>query len=65
VTLRRVTSLELTVKDAQGNLVADCHSILTRWRNYISQLLSVHGDSDVRQTEIHTAEPRVPEPSVF
>jgi hypothetical protein len=28
-----------------------------------SQLLNVHGDSDVRQTEIHTA--LVPEPSAF
>jgi len=25
----------------------------------------MHGVSDVRQTEIHTAEPLVPEPSVF
>jgi hypothetical protein len=38
---------------------------LTRWRNYFSQLLNVHGDSDVKQTEIHTAEPLVPEPSAF
>jgi hypothetical protein len=53
------------VKDEKGNLVADSHSILVRWRNYFSQLLNVHGDSDVRQTEIHTAEPLVPEPSVF
>jgi hypothetical protein len=50
-----------TVKDEKGNLIADCHSILTRWRNYFSQLLNVHGDNDVRQTEIHTAEPLVPE----
>jgi hypothetical protein len=35
------------------------------WKNYFSQLLNVHGDSDVRQTEIHTAEPLVPEPSAF
>jgi hypothetical protein len=27
--------------------------------------LNVHGDNDVRQTEIHTAEPLVPEPSVL
>jgi hypothetical protein len=30
-----------------------------------SQLLNVHGDYEVRQTEIHTAEPLVPEPSAF
>jgi len=46
-------------------LVADSHSILTRWRNYFSQLLNVHGVNDFRQTEIHTAEPLVPEPSTF
>ena len=27
--------------------------------------MNVHGDSEVRQTKIHTAEPLVPEPSVF
>jgi hypothetical protein len=30
-----------------------------------SQLLNVHGVNDVRQTEIHTAEPLVPDPSAF
>jgi hypothetical protein len=29
------------VKDDKGDLVAVCHSILARWRNYISQLLNV------------------------
>jgi len=42
-------------------LVTDSHSILARWRNYFSQLFIVHGVSGVRQTEIHTAEPLVPE----
>jgi len=46
-------------------LVADSHSIMTRWRNYFSHLLNVHGAKDVRQAEIHTVEPLVPEPSVF
>ena len=36
-----------------------------RWRNYCSQLLNVHGVNDVRQAEIHTAEPLVPEPCAF
>jgi len=53
----------IIVKDEKGDLVADSHSILTRWRNYFSQLLNVHGAKDVRQEEIHTAEPLVPEPS--
>ena len=44
-------------------MVADSHNILARWRNYFSQILNVHGVNDVRQTEIHTTEPLVPEPS--
>ena len=51
------------MKDDEVDLVADSHSILVRWRNYFSQILNVHGVSDVRQTELHTAELRVPEPS--
>jgi hypothetical protein len=53
------------VRDEQGDLVTDSYSILARWRNYFSQLLIVHGVNDVRQTEIHTAEPVLPEPSAF
>ena len=41
------------------------HSILARWRNHFSQLLNVHMVNDVRHTELHTAEPLVPEPSAF
>jgi len=46
-------------------LVTDSHSILARWRNRFSQLLDVQGVSDVRQTEIHTAEPLVAGPSAI
>jgi len=46
-------------------LVTDSYSILARWMNHFSQLFNVHGVNDVRQTEIHTAEPLVPEPSAF
>jgi hypothetical protein len=53
------------VKEENGNLLADSHSILNRWKNYFCQLLNVHRVNDVRQTEIHTAEPLVPEPSSF
>ena len=31
----------------------------------ISLSLNVHGVNDIRRTEIHTAEPLVPEPSAF
>jgi hypothetical protein len=51
------------VKDEKGDLLADPHRILNRWKNYFCQLLNVHGAGGVRQTEIHTAEPFVPEPS--
>jgi hypothetical protein len=36
---------------------------LTRWKNYFCQLLLVQGAAGIRQTEIHTAEPFMPEPS--
>ena len=36
------------VKDDKGDLVANSHSTLARWRNYFSQLLNVHEVSDVR-----------------
>jgi hypothetical protein len=51
------------VKDENGDLLADSHSILNMWKNYFSQLLNVHNVSDVRQIEVHTAEPLVPGPS--
>ena len=53
------------VKDEKGDLVADSHSILARWMNHFSQLLNIRGVNDVRQTELHTAEPLVPEASAL
>jgi hypothetical protein len=53
------------VKEENGDLLADSQSILNRCKNYFCQLLNVHGVSNVRQTEIHTAEPLVPYPSSF
>jgi hypothetical protein len=41
----------------------DPHKILNRWKNYFCQLLIIHGAGGVRQTEMHTAEPFVREPS--
>jgi hypothetical protein len=51
------------VKDEKSNFVADSHSILARWRKPFSQLLNVNEVNKVRQTEIHAAEPLLPEPS--
>ena len=53
------------VKDEKGDLVADSHNILVRWRNHFPQLLNVHGVSEVRQTEIPTAETLVLEVNAF
>jgi hypothetical protein len=50
-------------KDENGDLLADSNNILNRWKNYFSQLLDVHNTSDVRQIEVHMAEPSVPGPS--
>jgi hypothetical protein len=47
----------------EDHLLADPHKILNRWKNYFCQLLNVHGTGGVRQTEMHTPEPFVPEPS--
>jgi hypothetical protein len=52
------------VKDENGNLLADPLSVLNRWKNVFNQVLNVHGVHDVRQMDIHTAEPLVPEPSL-
>jgi hypothetical protein len=51
------------VKDENGDLLADSHNILNRWKNYFSQLLNVHNVRDVWQIEVHMAEPLVPGPS--
>jgi hypothetical protein len=49
------------VKVENGNLLADSHSILKRQKNYFCQLLNVCRMNNVKQTEIRTAEPLVPE----
>jgi hypothetical protein len=51
------------VKDENGDLLADSNTILNLWKSYFSQLLNVHDVRDVRQIEMHTAEPLVPGPS--
>jgi hypothetical protein len=48
------------VKDENGDLFADSHSIVNRWKNYFLQLLNVHRVIDVRQIE-----PLVLDPSPF
>jgi hypothetical protein len=53
------------VKDENGDLLTDSHSIFNRWKNYFSQFSNAHRVNDVRQIEIHTAKPLVPDASPF
>jgi hypothetical protein len=53
------------VKNENGDLVTDSHNILGRWRNHFSQLFNVHRVREVRQTEINTKAPLLPEPSAL
>ena len=62
---RRYQSRTNVAKDEKGDLVAYFHSTLNRWRNNFPQLLKIHGVDGVRQAEIHTAEPLMPQPSAF
>ena len=46
-------------------MLTESHDILARWMKHFSQLLNVSGVNDIRQTEIHTAEPLVLDPSAL
>jgi hypothetical protein len=52
------------IKDENGDLLADPQNVLNRWKNFFNQVLNVHGVHVVRQMDIHTAEPLVPEPGL-
>jgi hypothetical protein len=41
------------VKYGNGDLFANSHSVLQRWKNYSCQLLNVHGMNNVRQTNAY------------
>jgi hypothetical protein len=51
------------IKGERGDLPVDPHKVLNRWKNNFCQLLNVHAAGGVRQTEMHTAEPFVPQPT--
>jgi hypothetical protein len=46
-------------------LLAHPQSVLNRWKNFFNKGLNVHEIHNVRQKDIWTAEPLVPEPSLF
>jgi hypothetical protein len=54
----------ILVEDERGDLLADFHNVLNRWKNYFS-ITECHRVSAVRQMGKHTAKPLVPEPSFF
>jgi hypothetical protein len=45
-------------------MLADPQNVLNRRKNFFNQVLNVHGVHNVRQMDIHTAEPLVPEPGL-
>jgi hypothetical protein len=53
------------VKNEKDDSLTDSYSTLARWRNHFSEIFNVHCVNKVRQTEIYTAEPLVPELSAF
>jgi hypothetical protein len=53
------------VQDENGDLPADSHNILNRWKDNSSQLLNINGVSDVRQRETHKGESLQLQPSPF
>ena len=53
------------VKVVNCGLVTYSECNLARWKKYFCVVFNVHGVNEVRQTEIHTAEPIFPEFSDF
>jgi hypothetical protein len=51
------------VKGKRGGILADYFKITNRCKNYFCWLMNAQGADVVRQTEMHTGEPFVPEPS--
>ena len=54
-----------TVKNEKGDVVANPDRGLVMWMNNFSELLNAPGVDGVRQNEINTAEPLVPDHSAF
>jgi hypothetical protein len=53
------------IKVEKVNLIAVPQNVLNRWKNLFNQLLKVHGFHEVRQMDMYTTEPLVPEPRFF
>jgi hypothetical protein len=53
------------VKDENGDLLADSHNILNKWKGNFSQLVNVHRIINVRQIGIQTDDPLITHPNTF
>ena len=52
------------IKNENGELLADSHSSLNRWKDYLCKLLNVRKNNDKGEIEIQTTELLIPEPTV-
>jgi hypothetical protein len=52
------------IKDENGNQLADPQNVLNKWKNFFNQVLNVREVHDVRQMDIHTAEPLISKPNL-
>ena len=53
------------IKKHDGTIVADTTSILSRWEQFFSNLLNVNQSISHEGSEVYTAEPDIPEPSLI
>ena len=53
------------IKNENEELLSDSNSILNRWKDCFGQLLNVHKGNDVGDSQIQTAEPLIPEPTLL
>ena len=53
------------IKKHDGTIVADTTSILSRWKQFFSNLLNVNQSTSHEGSEVYTAEPDIPEPSLI
>jgi hypothetical protein len=61
---RKVTNLELILLRMRMVVAYRSPECLNRWKNFFNQVLNVHGVHDIRQMDIHMAEPLAPESSL-
>jgi hypothetical protein len=52
------------INNENGNLLADPQNVWNRWKTFFNQVLNIQEVHNVRQKDIQTAEPLVPEPSL-